>query len=49
MYLQPWQIFAGGCVVGILITLIVLILIVVKFVRHSGVAVIREKEENKNE
>ena len=27
MYLAPWQIFAGGCVCGALITLIVLVAI----------------------
>lgn len=51
MYLEPWQIFAFGCIVGIIIAIIVFVLIVARIVTHSGVAVIREKtrEESKSD
>lgn len=49
MYLAPWQIFAGGCVCGALITLIVLIAIVVGIVRHSGVKVEHVDGDDDNE
>ena len=49
MYLQPWQIFAGGCVCGALITFIILAVIVIRFATHAGVRVERAQEDDKNE
>lgn len=49
MYLAPWQIFAGGCVCGALITLIVLIAIVVGIVKRSGVKVKHVDGDDDNE
>lgn len=50
MYLEPWQIFVFGCIVGVIITVIILVLIIARIVTHSGVAVIHEKsrEESKS-
>lgn len=48
MYLAPWQIFASGCVCGVLITLIVLIAVILGFARRSGVRVERMKGDKDN-
>ena len=47
MYLQPWQIFAGGCVCGVVITLVVIILILIRLAFRGGVKV--EKVEKDKE
>lgn len=50
MYLAPWQIFAFGCVCGVVITLIVLAIAIANMVMRSGVKVERvEKEEEEDE
>lgn len=52
MYLVPWQIFAFGCVCGVVITLIVLAIAIANMVMRSGVKVERtviEKEEEEDE
>ncbi len=41
MYLAPWQVFAGGCVVGTLIALIVLTTIVIRIISKLGIGGIR--------
>lgn len=50
MYLQPWQIFAGGCVVGVVITLFVLGIVIVRLALRGGVgvAVRRDDKEDKD-
>ena len=48
MYLAPWQIFAGGCVCGALITFIVLVAILIRIVTHAGVRVEKVKQEDKD-
>ena len=47
MYLAPWQIFAGGCVCGIFISLTVLLIVVLRIAFKSGVKI--EKEEDKKD
>ena len=37
MYLEPWQIFLGGCVVGTLISRIVLFILIVNTLKKLGV------------
>ena len=50
MYLAPWQIFAFGCVCGVVITLIVLAIAIANMVMRSGVKVERvENEEEEDE
>lgn len=41
MYLAPWQVFAGGCVVGTLIALIVLTTIVIRIIGKLGIGGVR--------
>ena len=49
MYLAPWQIFAFGCVCGVVITLIVLAIAIANMVMRSGVRVEKvEEEEDEN-
>ena len=36
MYLEPWQIFLGGCVIGTLISLITLSVLIVNFIGKIG-------------
>ena len=49
MYLAPWQIFAGGCVVGALITFITIFAIILKIMNIGGVQVKQaDKEQNEN-
>ena len=47
MYLAPWQIFAGGCVCGIFISLAVLLIVVLRIAFKSGVKV--ERGESKKD
>ena len=49
MYLAPWQIFAFGCVCGVVITLIVLAIAIANMVMHSGVKVERIEEEEEED
>lgn len=49
MYLQPWQIFVMGCIVGILIAIILLISIIANLIKRNGVTVVKEKEKDTNE
>lgn len=37
MYLQPWQVFALGCVIGTLISFIILSTIILRIVGRAGV------------
>lgn len=37
MYLEPWQVFLGGCVIGTLISFIVLTLLVMNLINKIGV------------
>lgn len=46
MYLQPWQIFAGGCVCGALITFIVLIAILINLIKSQGVEIKKEEKSD---
>ena len=48
MYLQPWQIFASGCICGIIISVIVLITIVLRIAYRSGVRIEKEDREEKD-
>lgn len=51
MYLQPWQIFAGGCLCGICIAVIVVVVILIRIATYHGVEIRREddeKEKDKN-
>lgn len=36
MYIAPWQVFAGGCVIGTLISFIVLSTIIVRMIGRIG-------------
>lgn len=51
MYLQPWQIFAGGCVCGAFITLLGIIVFIVSSITHAGVRVekLDKQEEDKDD
>ena len=46
MYLQPWQIFLGGCLCGICIAIILLVLIIIGIATHSGVRIEREEKKS---
>ena len=46
MYLAPWQIFAGGCVCGVFISVIVLVIVVLRIAFRSGVRIEREEKEH---
>ena len=37
MYLQPWQVFAMGCVIGTFIAIVVLSTIIVRIIGRAGV------------
>jgi len=41
MYLEPWQVFLGGCVIGTLISFIVLTAFLIKMIGQIGVKGIR--------
>lgn len=59
MYLEPWQVFLGGCVIGTLISFIVLTLLAMNLINKIGVKGIHiqqimdssadEEEENSSE
>lgn len=49
MYLQPWQIFLGGCLCGIFIAFIVITLIIIRIAVKSGVRIEKEEEKKNNE
>ena len=49
MYLAPWQIFAGGCVVGALIAFITIFAIILKIMNIGGVRVEHADKENNND
>ena len=46
MYLLPWQIFLLGCMCGIFIAIVVIVLIIIRIATHSGVRI--EREERKD-
>ena len=49
MYLQPWQIFAGGCVCGVFISALIMLTVIIRFALKAGRAGVRvEREEKKN-
>jgi len=49
MYLEPWQVFLGGCVIGTLISFIVLTSIIIRLLGKIGLNGIRfEDSSNKN-
>ena len=50
MYLQPWQIFAGGCVVGVIIAIIIVVVVIFRIALKQGVdvSVNRDKKEDKD-
>jgi hypothetical protein len=37
MYVEPWQVFLGGCVIGTLISLIVLTILIVNTIHKIGI------------
>jgi len=48
MYLESWQVFLGGCVVGTLISLIVLFVFVVNMLNRFGVKAIQIHDVSEN-
>jgi hypothetical protein len=48
MYLQPWQIFAGGCVCGVFISVLILLIVVIRFALRAGVRIEAEDCEEKD-
>lgn len=47
MYLEPWQVFLGGCVIGTLISFVVLTAIIVNVLGKIGFNGIRIEENSK--
>jgi len=45
MYLQPWQVFALGCVIGTLISFILLSVIILRIVNNAGVRQIQFQQQ----
>lgn len=45
MYLEPWQVFLGGCVIGTLISFIVLTAFLIKMIGQIGIKGIRISEQ----
>ena len=48
MYIQPWQIFAGGCVCGSFVTVLVTVFIVLRMAVRSGVRVEKVEGDEEN-
>lgn len=46
MYLQPWQIFAGGCVCGVFISALIMLIVIIRFALRAGVRVEREEKKD---
>ena len=53
MYLLPWQIFVLGCICGVVISLIVFIVLILRIAVRGGVKVehkiVEREEDNDNE
>ena len=49
MYLQPWQIFLGGCLCGMCITVIVLVAVFIRLATFHGVVVKHGEDEKEKE
>ena len=49
MYLEPWQVFLGGCVIGTLISFIVLTALIFNLIERIGIRGIRIQENPKPE
>jgi hypothetical protein len=49
MYLQPWQIFLSGCLCGIFVTFIVLVVVLIRIATYHGVEVRHENNEKEND